>query len=423
MFILSKSKSLASTSLITVVHFNFNTNSSHSFSTKSIGNPFKLLDSTIFRRVRKNRNLTGVYFDSHTAAATATATEASTSVPISTDSTSDLNCDTPSYRQNELRLTCTELDSSGNLNIRHGRFSKSNLCASLGLQARDLRKLDGTLKNQLPSVLIRPRAVLINFDLIRAVIKWDQVTFFNGKHDVSHLQKLLLQDLQTKLKSSSASVNSSLPFEFVVIETIFQTTLQGLQDELDSMGPSIEKHLTILERFVHWDKLKTMLECKKRVALFHERVSNLRNCIAEVLESDADMAAMYLTAKSSSSNPRPVYAHDEMELLLESYLKIAEEIVSRVQLLASNIQSTEDIVNIGLVGQRNELLLLELKLGIGTFAASMGAFGASVLGMNLVNGFERDPNAFWLTLGGLVSISIFAFTSSWRRMLQLIRKY
>jgi magnesium transporter len=323
-------------------------------------------------------------------------------------------------RHSELKLICTELDRHGYSSLRQGLFSKSSLCSSLGLQARDLRKLDGTLKNQLPSILIRPSAILVNFDSVRAVIKWDRVTFFDGQEVSSQVQTILIKDLATKLKTKSSA---PLPFEFIAIESILQTTLQALQDEFDNMAPAIEQHLTILERFVHWDKLKTMLECKKRVALFHERISSLRNCIAEVLESDADMAAMYLTAKSGKSQPRPVYAHEEIELLLESYLKIAEEIVSRVQLLASNIQSTEDIVNIGLVGQRNELLLLELKLGIGTFSASMGGFGASILGMNLINGMEGNPQAFFMILTALISVSLFAFTSSWRRMLQLIRKY
>lgn len=383
------------------------------FSTKILKLPSSLnLFNTIFRRNTRlkqpQKDLGSFYFDSRNA--------------LTRQVISDSQVSLSTLRHNELRLVCSELDRCGHLSLRKGLFSKSNLCSSLGLQARDLRKLDGTLKNQLPSILIRPSAILVNFGIVRAVIKCDRVTFFNGEEDtgINSIQDVLIKELASKLKAKSSA---PLPFEFVAIETILQTTLQALQDEFDRMAPSIEDHLTILERFVHWDKLKTMLECKKRVALFHERISSLRNCIAEVLESDADMAAMYLTSKSSNSQPRPVYAHEEVELLLESYLKIAEEIASRVQLLASNIQSTEDIVNIGLVGQRNELLLLELKLGIGTFSASMGGFGASVLGMNLLNGMEGDPQAFYVILTGLLSVSLFAFTSSWRRMQQLIRKY
>lgn len=391
----------------------------HYFSTKSLRlqlpSPVNLFN-TIFRRNTRLKqqvrtDLGSFYFDSRTAL---TSHNPSLNIPESAVSTAS-----STLKHNELRLVCSELDRQGHLSQKKGLFSKMNLCTSLGLQARDLRKLDGTLKNQLPSILIRPSAILVNFGMVRAVIKCDRVTFFNDEEaSKDSVQNLLIRELSLKLK---AKPTASLPFEFVALETILQTTLQVLQDEFDLMAPWIENHLTILERFVHWDKLKTMLECKKRVALFHERISSLRNCISEVLESDADMAAMYLTAKSGTSQPRPVYAHEEAELLLESYLKIAEEIASRVQLLASNIQSTEDIVNIGLVGQRNELLLLELKLGIGTFSASMGGFGASILGMNLLNGMESDPRAFWIVFSGLLSVSLVAFTSSWRRMLQLIR--
>lgn len=380
--------------------------------------PFRIFDN-IFKRIKRGEHLVlnNLYFNSRNALINDDKSK-------STSTENNVSGQSAAYRHNELKLVCTELDRHGHLSLRQGLFSKSTLCSSLGMQARDLRKLDGTLKNQLPSILIRPSAILVNFEFVRAVIKCDRVTFFNSQDekDFNSIQSSLVRELSTKL-NGKLNTPPPLPFEFVVIEVILQTTLQALQDEFDSMAPSIEEHLTILERFVHWDKLKTMLECKKRVALFHERISSLRNSIAEVLESDADMAAMYLTSKSGNSQPRPVYAHEEIELLLESYLKIAEEISSRVQLLASNIQSTEDIVNIGLVGQRNELLLLELKLGIGTFSASMGGFGASVLGMNLINGMEGNTEAFWLILTGLISVCLFAFTSSWRRMLQLIRKY
>jgi len=87
------------------------------------------------------------------------------------------------------------------------------------------------------------------------------------------------------------------------------------------------------------------------------------------------------------------------------------------------MQSTEDIVNIGLVGQRNELLLLELKLGIGTFAASMGGFGASVLGMNIPNHMEHNQIAFAAVLTGLLAVAGTTFAVTWRRLMMLVKKH
>lgn len=325
----------------------------------------------------------------------------------------------------DLRLICTEIDVHGSMQVKRGRFTRPYLCSTLGLAPRDLRRLDCSMVvggNVLPTLLVRPQTILFNCEFVRAVVRRDRVFFFeNDSRRGGESLKLaaLFKELQGKLNGPVA-VGASVPFEFVVLETTLQSVLQSMQDELDVMAPVVESHLTLLERFIHWDRLRTLLECKKRVSSFHERITHLRGCLAEVLESDADMAAMYLT----EDGPRPTWAHEEMELLLESYLKLAEDLASRVQLLTANIQSTEDIVNIGLVGQRNELLLLELKLGIGTFAASMGGFGAALLGMNLTNGWEQDAgsSAFWMVTSVLGSVSLLAFTTSWRRMLKLIQR-
>ena len=51
------------------------------------------------------------------------------------------------------------------------------------------------------------------------------------------------------------------------------------------------------------------------------------------MESDDDLAAMYLTAKLSGS-PRDASEHEEIELLLESFSKQCEEIVSEVENLS-----------------------------------------------------------------------------------------
>lgn len=331
----------------------------------------------------------------------------------------------------DANLICTEIDADGNLvNCTKGGsklVSKSSICALYGLQPRDLRKLDGTLKDQLPVILVRSSAVLLNLGVVKAIIRHDGVTLFESMDVGERLrQQEFIQEIQAKLVASNTSGNYGMvpqqPFEFVVLETILQKTLQELQEDFDRLHSLVEEHLATIQGFVQWERLKILLTCKMRATLFQERVNSIRSCISEILESDDDMAGMYLSHKALLSE-RSINAHEEIELLLESYLKTAEEIASRLQVLIADMQSTEDIVNIGLVGQRNELLLLELKLGIGTFAASMGGFGASVLGMNIPNHMEHSPYAFGAVLGGLLTVAGTAFLITWRRLLCLIRKH
>lgn len=324
-------------------------------------------------------------------------------------------------RQSEPTLICNEIDADGRLHVSCGKILKSTLCASFGLQPRDLRKLDGTLKNQLPVILVRSSAILVNLGTVKAIIRHNGVTLFEGLEIEERIQQQgLIQEIKAKLSGDTSA--SQQPFEFVVLETILQKTLQSLQDEFDQMEPQIEEHLAALQRYVQWDRLKILLACKMKVTLFQERVNSIKSCISEVLESDDDMAGMYLSYKASRAS-REIAAHEEVELLLESYLKTAEEISSRLQILITDMQSTEDIVNIGLVGQRNELLLLELKLGIGTFAASMGGFGASVLGMNLPNHMEHNQLAFGAVLAGLLTVASTTFVFTWRRLMLLVKKH
>lgn len=324
----------------------------------------------------------------------------------------------------ESMLVCHEIDSRGNIHIHGGKVPKSQLCSNLGLLPRDLRKLDGTLRDQLPVILVRESSILLNIDPLRAVIKHDGVILFENHQSESRMEQVeLIQNLQARLAQASVSPRAQdiVPFEFVVLETILQKCANRLQEEFDTLQPEIEETLKALEKILHWERLKILLVLKKRVNGFQERVNNFRDCLKELLESDSDMSRMYLTEKALLPS-RPVQAHEEVELMLESYLKTVEEIASRIQLLSSNMQSTEDIVNIALVGQRNELLLMELRLTIGTFAASLGGFGASVLGMNLPNGLETAPHAFHLILAALLSMAGISGAMLWRRLFRLIRQ-
>jgi magnesium transporter len=324
------------------------------------------------------------------------------------------------HKKSELTLLCHELDSTGLIRVTSGRYKKSELCLLHGLQPRDLRKLDGTLKNQLPAVLVRDSAILVNLEYIKAIIKKDSIILFESL-DLNERceQNFFLKELQATIKTSKGSL---LPFEFQILEFILQKICSHFQLEFDNLLPEIEGSLMRFDNYVHWDRLKLILDCKKKINHFKSKVSNYKDAISDVLNSDDDMAAMYLSSKTSN-RPRPISAHEEIELLLENYLKMADEIVSRLEELSLNMESTEDIVNIGLVGQRNELLLLELKLTIGTFAASMGGFGAGLFGMNLHSHLETSPWGFYLASSTLLTISIISFTFAWKKMKFLVKKY
>jgi magnesium transporter len=141
-----------------------------------------------------------------------------------------------------------------------------------------------------------------------------------------------------------------------------------------------------------------------------------------VISSDEDLAAMYLTEKKAGS-PRNAADHEEIELLMESYLKQTEEIANKAAILISHMKSTEEIVQIMLDTNLNSLLLFELKLTVATMSVGSGALIASLFGMNLKNFMEDDPMAFALVTGGTLFTVALTLAGAMRKVRVLSRPY
>lgn len=128
---------------------------------------------------------------------------------------------------------------------------------------------------------------------------------------------------------------------------------------------------------------------------------------------------MYLTDKQTNFVRQD---HQDIELLLESYLTQIEEIANTVTRTSYNMRATEDIVNIILDTQRNSLLVFELKLAMGTLGLTGGALVAGVFGMNLKSGLETTDSA-WIAMVGLATFIVgVIIASARRRMLKLIKR-
>lgn len=326
-----------------------------------------------------------------------------------------------SANQNELKLKCTEFDHFGNVRNTAGEFSKHHLCSIHGLQPRDLRKIDSTYANQLPAILVREQAILVNLLQIKALVKADLVVLFDSiGASYSRHHSLFIYDLQERLRPNSAAAQT-LPFEFRALESILISVVSTLQSEMEVISSLVSKLLVQLEDTIDRDKLKQLLACSKRLFEFEQKVLNIKGAIEEVLEQDEDLAAMYLSSKKAGT-ARSTHNHEEIELLMETYLKQTDEIANVIGALRSDVRTTEDIVNIILDSQRNSLLLLELQVTMGTLGLTMGAFIASLFGMNLTNHLETDSTSFYVVTScvlAMVSLTTLIFI---RRMKKLVRQ-
>lgn len=307
---------------------------------------------------------------------------------------------------NELKLRCTEFDENGNVTLVNGEFRKSELTAKYSLLPRDLRKIDSSV---LPHILVRPSAILINLLHLRCLIKHNRVLVFDvyGSTD-SYAQSLFMYDLEGKLRQKQqSSAAGALPYEFRALEAVLISVTGGLESEFEGVREPVVRVLRELEEDIDRDKLRYLLIYSKKLGTFEQKARLVRDAIEDLLEADDDLASMYLTEKASGAE-RDDENHEEVELLLESYHKVADEIVQVSSNLVSAIRNTEEIVRAILDANRNSLMLLDLKFSIGTLGISAGMFIAALYGMNLENFIEESHYGFFGISGLCTALAVVA---------------
>jgi magnesium transporter len=208
------------------------------------------------------------------------------------------------------------------------------------LLPRDLRKIDSSL---LPHILVRPSAILINLLHLRVLIKHDRVLVFDayGSTD-SYTQSMFMYDLEGRLRHLDSRANGSLPYEFRALEAVLISVTNALEAEFEGVRGPVVNVLRELEEDIDRDKLRYLLVYSKKLGTFEQTARLVRDALEELLEADDDLAAMYLTAKARGKG-RTEKEHTEVELLLESYHKVTNEIVQGSENLILSIRNTEEM--------------------------------------------------------------------------------
>jgi len=315
----------------------------------------------------------------------------------------------------DLMLRCTILDAAGNVKTSSGQFKKADLSIEHGINVRDLRKIDSRVPNLVSTILVRKEAILVNMLHIRALVKADAVILFDTYDSAdSRLHSVFLYHLEHNLKAKG----TGLPYEFRALESVLLSVLSALEAEMVFIRHLVGGLLAELDDNIDHDRFKRLLHYSRRLASFQSRAKLVGEALEEVLAQDEDLAAMYLTDKKNGTL-RELKDHDELELLLESFTKQVEEIVNEAENIQSNVQSTQEIVELVLDSNRNALLALDLKVSIATLGIGTGALVAGLFGMNLASHLEEDPYAFYLMTGLASGIAFVVAWAGFRRLVKI----
>jgi magnesium transporter len=151
-----------------------------------------------------------------------------------------------------------------------------------------------------------------------------------------------MYDLQGRLQQSSSPGSGGLPYEFRALEAVLTSVTSELEADFDAVRDPVLHILSELEDDIDRNKLRMLLILSKRVSTFEQKAKLVRDAIDELLEADDDLASMYLTEKAHDLT-RGLDDHTEIEMLLESYHKLTDEIVQEAGNLVSGIRNTEEM--------------------------------------------------------------------------------
>lgn len=151
-----------------------------------------------------------------------------------------------------------------------------------------------------------------------------------------------MYDLEGKLRQREARSAGGLPYEFRALEAVLISVTSGLESEFEGVREPVVRVLRELEEDIDRDKLRHLLIYSKKLGTFEQKARLVRDAIDDLLEADDDLASMYLTEKAAGIE-RAEDDHTDIEMLLESYHKVCDEIVQVSGNLVSNIRNTEEM--------------------------------------------------------------------------------
>ncbi|CAM9197108.1 unnamed protein product [Chrysoparadoxa australica] len=230
--------------------------------------------------------------------------------------------------------------------------------SSLYLHHRDLRQLFSTNKaSSEPAISVRRDFVLMNFDNLRAVIMADRLVVL-----VEPGADSILLELEREVRDAGKAEDTvkpgagEAPFELKAMESVLAVSYKRLSRRVLKLEPKVKEIVDLMEG--PGSRAATSAEANNRFRGIAQEVTQLENrakarrrALLIALDDDEDLALMNLTKMKNHPEAYmlPLSAeveddHEEVELLLESYLQEINSMSNLLEILKERMRSTESLI-------------------------------------------------------------------------------
>lgn len=209
-----------------------------------------------------------------------------------------------------------------------------------------------------------------------------------------------------------------MPFELKALEICLDELANDVEQVARELEHSLKPAIDGLASSVRTETLDLLRRLKTRLVNIKSTAHTVRDALEELLDDDDDMFNLSLSAKEqremdllqrvsfaisenseegnlSDDNHSSDYAVEvsQVEMLLEAYFLLFDNIFDRLQDLMENVTDTEAVVNIKLDAQQNRLIAVNL---VSQGLSVINYFAIGVLGFFTMNLSPNYPlSAYW----------------------------
>ncbi|KAK5195043.1 magnesium ion transporter [Exophiala xenobiotica] len=322
---------------------------------------------------------------------------------------STLEAPAPELTARDSKLTCAYFDKNGSLVAEHKELSKAKIAEQFELRHRDLRDID-LRSESVTRILIRPATILLQFFDLCLIIQTDEALLINLRNSSSSPSSSSPNerndDFERRMSAKEPADLPELPYELRAVEAALMAVLSTLRQDLVQAKQDAEhsaRHLRLESGFAAVG-LDLLFEHSRTLGKIEQKARLVRDTIREVLDTDEDLAGMYLSDRKAGK-PHQVTDHQEAEYMLEAYHTAADALVESAGGAIDVMRKKENTFRSSLDVQRNQIMFLNAKIGIHTLGLAGGTLIAGLFGMNLVNYLEEAPYGFFvITVYGMRNI-------------------
>lgn len=252
------------------------------------------------------------------------------------------------------------------------------------LQLRDVRVL---LSLSEPTLLVRRGVFVLSFGHIRALVTARRALFILSDNDPAPVN-----DVRTKMAEEPEDKVVTLPFELLVLEAVFQLSLQTSGTSVHDCLLESQSLLSELRKDITPELLNRTYMLKGQVSRALQEVRGAQTEMERIQRDDATMALMNLSDlyydtetmdKLMEEGRAPT---DHIQVLLDTYSYQLSALVNRLEIVAKQIEATEDHLNLRLESiQKNTFVANALFHMILTFLG-LPTLITGIWGMNLWSG-------------------------------------